>query len=39
MKKLFLMLLVLAALAAGLTGCKSPPGSREYTPGKGWQQN
>jgi hypothetical protein len=39
MKKLLLMLLVIAAVLAGLTGCKSAPGSREYTPGKGWQEN
>lgn len=33
-----ILLLVLAALLAGVTGCKSHPGSREYIPGKGWKQ-
>ena len=26
-------------VAVVLSGCKTPPGSREYTPGKGWQEN
>lgn len=38
MSKLIL-LLALAALLAGVTGCKNHSGSREYIPGKGWKQN
>jgi hypothetical protein len=39
MTKLLLTLAVAAALVMAATGCKSHAGSREYTPGKGWQQN
>lgn len=39
MKKLFVMALLAAMVAAVVAGCKTPPGSREYTPGKGWQEN
>jgi uncharacterized lipoprotein YajG len=31
-------ILLLAALVV-VAGCKTHPGSREYTPSKGWQQN
>ena len=36
MKRLFIVLVVLAATLVS-TGCKSDPGSREYSPGKGWR--
>jgi hypothetical protein len=38
MSKILLLLLV-TALLAGVAGCKSRSGSREYVPGKGWKQN
>jgi hypothetical protein len=38
MKRLVLLTFVAAFVLLGF-GCKSHPGSREYTPGKGWQQN
>ena len=34
-----ILLFVLAAMLAGLSGCKHHSGSREYVPGKGWKQN
>ncbi len=39
MSKLFLALILAAGLVLAAAGCKSHPGSREYTPGQGWQQN
>ena len=39
MSKLFLALALAGALILGASGCKSHAGSREYTPGQGWQQN
>jgi hypothetical protein len=39
MKKLLLIAGLLAVVATLITGCQSHAGSREYTPGKGWQQN
>jgi hypothetical protein len=38
MSKLFLALALAATLVLAGAGCKHA-GSREYTPGKGWQQN
>ena len=38
MKTILKVLLVLI-LVLVVSGCKSHEGSREYTPGKGWQQN
>jgi len=38
MKKL-LMAIALLAVVLAVSGCKSHSGSREYAPGKGWQQN
>ena len=38
MSKLVLLVLLLAALA-GVSGCKSASGSREFIPGKGWKTN
>jgi len=38
MSKICACILLLAALVVA-SGCKTHPGSREYTPGKGWQQN
>lgn len=37
--KNLLVIVVLAVVLAAATGCKSKPGSREFIPGKGWQQN
>lgn len=34
-----MLLLLLTVLLAGVAGCKSRPGSREYVPGEGWKQN
>jgi hypothetical protein len=39
MSKLFLALTLAATLVLVAAGCKSHAGSREYTPGQGWQQN
>jgi hypothetical protein len=39
MKKLLMAALLTAVLMVGVSGCKSHSGSREYTPGQGWQQN
>jgi hypothetical protein len=39
MSKLFLMIVLAAALLLGAVGCKTHSGSQEFTPGKGWQQN
>lgn len=33
------MLLALCAMILTLTACKSPSGSREYIPGRGWKSN
>jgi hypothetical protein len=38
MKKL-LLLVCLAIVVVAAVGCKSHEGSREFIPGKGWQQN
>jgi len=38
MKKL-LMAAILLTVVLAVSGCKSHSGSREYAPGKGWQQN
>lgn len=37
MKRLVLLVAVLAATLLAGSGCKSDPGSREYIPGKGWR--
>jgi hypothetical protein len=37
MKKLLLFACLAVALML-VSGCKSHPGSREYAPGKGWQE-
>jgi len=37
MKKVIFVLALVAMLAAA--GCKTPSGSREYIPGKGWVPN
>lgn len=37
MKRLFVLVAVVAALLVAGSGCKSDPGSREYIPGKGWR--
>jgi hypothetical protein len=34
-----LLLAFLAVVLVASSGCKSHSGSREYAPGKGWQQN
>jgi hypothetical protein len=39
MSKLFLVMALTFALALVTIGCATKEGSREYTPGKGWQQN
>jgi hypothetical protein len=39
MSKLILLFLLVAALVAGATGCKTHSGSREFVPGKGWVPN
>jgi hypothetical protein len=39
MTKLLVILALAAVVLVTATGCKSHSGSREYTPGKGWQQN
>ena len=39
MKKLLVLALLTAVVAIATVGCKSHPGSREFIPGKGWQQN
>jgi hypothetical protein len=31
-----LILIALAAVLLGVSGCKSNPGSNEFIPGKGW---
>jgi len=37
--KMFLILACAVGLLMSATACKSHSGSREFTPGKGWQQN
>ncbi len=37
MKRILLILALVAATLAITAGCKSDPGSREYIPGKGWR--
>jgi len=39
MSKLFFMTILAAILMLAATGCATHSGSREFTPGKGWQQN
>jgi hypothetical protein len=39
MKNYLMALLVAVTVAVVLCGCKTPPGSREYTPGVGWKEN
>jgi hypothetical protein len=39
MSKLFLIMAVALALVLAGAGCATKSGSREFTPGKGWQQN
>ncbi|MEY4387143.1 MAG: hypothetical protein RLY20_2426 [Verrucomicrobiota bacterium] len=39
MKKLLIALVFLVAVVLTVSGCKSHEGSREFIPGKGWQQN
>jgi hypothetical protein len=40
MTKRFILLLLLAALAVGVSGCKSNhSGTYDYIPGKGWLPN
>jgi hypothetical protein len=39
MKRLIVLVLMVALVCVAAAGCKSNPGSREYTPGKGWQEN
>ena len=39
MSKICVLILLLLTLGAGLSGCKSHSGSREYIPGKGWVPN
>ena len=36
MRKLLLLILLLAAVAFGASGCKTESGSKEFIPGKGW---
>lgn len=33
------LLILLLTVVAGASGCKSASGSREFTPGRGWQTN
>jgi hypothetical protein len=35
----YVSLVLLALFLAAASGCKTPPGSREYIPGKGWVPN
>lgn len=37
MKRLLLLVLLTATLAATVSACKTDAGSREYAPGKGWK--
>jgi hypothetical protein len=39
MSKLFLIMALALALVLVIGGCATKPGSREFTPGQGWQQN
>jgi len=39
MKKLLALALLAALVCIAATGCKSHPGSRDFIPGKGWQEN
>jgi hypothetical protein len=39
MLKLALVLILAASLLSITSGCKSPSGSREFIPGKGWVPN
>jgi hypothetical protein len=39
MSKLFFMAVLAVALVFVTGGCATKSGSREYTPGHGWQQN
>jgi len=37
--KCWILLLLLLAVLLAPTGCRSPSGSREFIPGKGWVPN
>jgi hypothetical protein len=39
MRKSLLLAAAITVVLMSLTACKSHSGSREYAPGKGWQQN
>jgi hypothetical protein len=39
MSKLFLLMMMVVALAWLSGGCATKSGSREFVPGQGWQQN
>jgi hypothetical protein len=39
MSKLFFMVVLAVVLMLTADGCATKSGSRQYTPGQGWQQN
>jgi hypothetical protein len=39
MKKLLVLALLAVLVCVAAAGCKSHPGSRDFIPGKGWQEN